>query len=66
MFDNLPVLNLHYINGIPIDKAMSGPNIIPFGQGKTNVFVAETHLAEARCQGAGTAFRVKFYISMNI
>ena len=40
---------------------MSGRKIIPFGQRKTANFNADTHLALARCQNAGTTFW-EFYI----
>ena len=41
---------------------MSGRKIIPFGQRRTANFNADTHLALARCQNAGTAFW-EFYIN---
>ena len=36
---------------------MSGLKIIPFGRRKADSVVADTHLAEARCQEARPAFR---------
>ena len=41
---------------------MSGRKIIPFGQRRTANFNADTHLALARCQNAGTTFW-EFYIN---
>jgi len=39
---------------------MSGLKIIPFGRRKADSAVADTHLAEARCQEARPAFREFF------
>ena len=40
---------------------MSGLKIIPFGRRKAESAVADTHLAEARCQEARPAFRDNFF-----
>jgi len=40
---------------------MSGPKIIPFGQGKAETLAAVTHLAKARCQAVRTALWDLFF-----
>ncbi len=67
MFENLFILNLHFINGSPIREGhMSGRKLIPFGQRMTEFYLRTPTLAQARCQNAGTASRDYIFNGLKI
>lgn len=53
MFAILPYLNLHDMNGTPINKGYVRPLHNSLWAEEGRFPVAETHLAKARCQSAG-------------
>jgi len=55
MFESLSILNLHYLYGSPKREKYVGPQANSLWAAEDSVLSADTHLALARCQNAGTA-----------